>query len=116
MLERADKIIATSSNYIKGSPWLRQAKRKCVVIPNCINAQRLEKSASSKKIEKKIRKDNDGKIICLAVGRHTEYKGFRYLIQASKLLDDKFRIYITGKGELTEELEHEAYGDSKVKF
>lgn len=116
LLERADKVIATSYNYIKGSPWLKQAKSKCVVIPNCINAQRLEKTASSKKIEKEIRKDNDGKIICLAVGRHTEYKGFRYLIQASRYLDDRFRIYITGKGELTKELENEASGDNKVRF
>lgn len=116
LLKRADKVIATSSNYIKGSPWLNQVKKKCVVIPNCINEQRLEKTAGSKKIEKKIRKDNDGKIICLAVGRHTEYKGFRYLIQASRFLDDRFRIYITGKGALTKELEHEASGDNKIKF
>lgn len=116
LLKRADKIIATSSNYIKGSPWLKQVKKKCVVIPNCINVQRLEKTVESKKIEKKIKEDNEGKIICLAVGRHTEYKGFRYLIQASRFLDDRFRIYITGNGELTEELKHEASGDSKIKF
>lgn len=116
LLKRADKIIATSSNYIKGSPWLKQAKKKCVVIPNCINVQRLEKTAGSEKMEKIIKKNNIGKIICFAVGRHTEYKGFRYLIQASKFLDDRFRIYIAGKGELTEELEHEAYDDKKIHF
>ncbi len=116
LLKRADKIIVTSYNYIKGSPWLKQVENKCVVIPNCINVQRLEKTVRSKSIEKKIKKKNNGKIICLAVGRHTEYQGFTYLIQASRYLDDRFRIYITGKGELTEKLKHEASGDNKIQF
>lgn len=116
LLKRADKIIATSPNYIKGSSWLKQVKEKCIVIPNCINAQRLEKTVESSKIENIIKKNNTGKIICLAVGRHTEYKGFSYLIQASKFLDDRFRIYITGKGELTKKLKYEASSDNKIKF
>lgn len=37
-------------------------------------------------------------------------------MQASKLLDDKFRIFITGKGELTEKLHEEAKGDTKITF
>ena len=55
-------------------------------------------------------------LICVAVGRHTEYKGFTYLVQASKLIDDRFRIYITGTGELTEKLHEEARGDNKITF
>lgn len=46
-----------------------------------------------------IRKENEGKTICVAVGRHTEYKGFIYLVQTSKLLDDSFRFYIAGIGK-----------------
>ena len=63
-----------------------------------------------------IREENQGKTICLAVGRHTEYKGFSYLIEASKLLGDNFKIYITGKGELTDRLKKEAEGDNKIQF
>ena len=37
-------------------------------------------------------------------------------MQASKLLDDRFRIYITGTGELTEKLHEEARGDNKITF
>lgn len=116
LIERADKLIATSPNYVDGSQWLSMAKDKCIVVPNCINEGRLRKTEESEKLAGEIRKQNKDKIICLAVGRHTKYKGFKYLIMASKLLDDRFKIFITGKGELTEELKKEAAGDNKVKF
>lgn len=38
------------------------------------------------------------------------------MVQASKLIDDRFRIYITGTGELTEKLHEEARGDNKITF
>lgn len=116
LIKRADRLIATSPNYVEGSPWLSSARKKCVVVPNCINERRLQPTEESKKIAEQIKRDNQGKIICLAVGRHTEYKGFKYLIRASKSLDDRFRIFITGKGELTEELKKEALGDKKIHF
>lgn len=116
LIHRADKLIATSPNYIDGSFWLRQVREKCVVIPNCINTDRFIETEESKKLAIKIREDNKDKIICLAVGRHTEYKGYSYLIRASRYLDDRFRIFITGKGELTEQLKKEAEGDDKIIF
>lgn len=116
LLNRADKVIATSPNYIEGSPWLQSVKEKCVVIPNCINVERMEITPAIEKRAGEIRKENKDKTICVAVGRHTEYKGFTYLVQASKLLGNNFRIYITGKGELTEKLHEEAKGDNKITF
>lgn len=116
LLARADKIIATSPNYIEGSKWLQSAKTKCIVIPNCINVERMEITQEIEKKVLNIRAQNKNKTICVAVGRHTEYKGFSYLIQASKFLDDSFHIYITGTGELTEKLHEEARGDKKITF
>ena len=116
LLERADKIIATSPNYIEGSKWLQSAKEKCVVVPNCINEERMKITLKIEEKAQKIRKENEGKTICVAVGRHTEYKGFTYLIQASKMLDDTFKIFITGTGELTDSLKKEAENDSKITF
>ncbi|MBS6698508.1 MAG: glycosyltransferase [Faecalibacterium prausnitzii] len=116
LLERADKVIATSPNYIDGSPWLQSVKEKCVVVPNCINVERMKVTPEIESRADEIRKENAGKTICVAVGRHTEYKGFTYLIQASKLLDSTFHIYITGTGELTEKLHKEAKGDNKITF
>lgn len=116
LLERAVKVIATSPNYIEGSKWLQSVKEKCVVVPNCINVERMKVTDDIQKRAEEIRAENPGKTICVAVGRHTEYKGFTYLIQASKLLDERFTIYITGTGELTEKLHVEANDDKKVVF
>lgn len=110
------KVIATSPNYIEGSQWLQSVKEKCVVVPNCINVERMSVTDDIQKRAEEIRTKNSGKTICVAVGRHTEYKGFTYLIQASKLLDGRFLIYITGTGELTEKLHEEANDDKKVVF
>ena len=116
LVERADVLIATSPTYVEGSPWLSSAKEKCKVVPNCINVERLQGSPEVEKKAEEIRGANKDKIICLAVGRHTEYKGFKYLIQAAHLLDDSFQIYITGKGEETENLKAEAGNDQKIHF
>lgn len=116
LLRRADTIIATSPNYIEGSPWLSSVKEKCVVVPNCINVERMEVNRAVKDRVIEIRKEYEGKTLCVAVGRHTEYKGFTYLVKASKLLKKNFEIFITGTGELTNDLKQEAKDDPKVHF
>ena len=124
LLERADRLIPASPNYVEGSPWLRQFREKCVIIPDCIDDARIlslsGSSASSspsrskgekgegKELSDWIRERFAGKILCLAVGRHVEYKGFRYLIDAARYLDENYVIVITGEGPLTEELKQQA--------
>lgn len=116
LLNRASRVIATSPNYINGSRWLKTAINKCVVIPNCINQDRMKITPEIQKKADEIRIENANKIICVSVGRHTKYKGLKYLIQTSRLLDDRFRFYITGDGELTETLHDEAKNDKKIIF
>ena len=116
LLERADIIVATSPNYIKGSPFLSKYKKKCVVIPSCISTERLTVTPKVNQIAEKIKQSNQEKIIVFAVGRHVEYKGMKYLVEASKFLDDRFEIYIGGKGELTESLKAQASNDNKIHF
>ncbi len=116
LVKRTDLLIATSPTYVDGSPYLSSARSKCKVVPNCINVERLQSSPEVEKKAKEIRDKNKDKIICLAVGRHTEYKGFKYLIQATHLLDDRFQVYISGKGEETENLKKEAGDDEKIHF
>lgn len=112
LLKRAFRVISTSPNYIEGSKYLSKFKNKCVVIPSCINEKRLAINDRAKSLSRQIRSKYSGKILCLAVGRHVEYKGFEYLIESGKRLDDKYVICITGKGRLTEKLKKQA-GDSK---
>ena len=116
LLKRADKIVATSPNYIKGSPFLRRFRDKCIVIPNCINNERLTVTPEIEQLAAKIRRKYKDKIICFGLGRHIPYKGFIKLVEASRYLDDRFAILIGGKGELTGMLMKEASGDSKVHF
>ena len=116
LVERADVLIATSPTYVEGSSWLHNAKEKCKVVPNCFNVERLQITPEVDARAAEIRKVNKDKVICVAVGRHTEYKGFKYLVRAAHLLDDRFQIYITGKGEETENLKAEAGDDKKIHF
>lgn len=116
LLKRADKIVATSPIYVEGSKYLAKYKSKCTVIPNCISESRMAVTDEAVLKAEEIRKDNEGKIICFGLGRHIPYKGFTYLVKASKHLDDRFRIFIGGKGELTEQLKEEAKGDGKITF
>ena len=42
------------------------------------------------------------------IGRHVEYKGLRYLIEAEKYITTDCHIVIAGQGPLTEELKAKA--------
>lgn len=116
LLKRADKVIATSPNYIKGSNFLSAFKDKCIVIPNCVNTERLTATSDDIKKAELIRQQNAGKTLCFAFGRHVPYKGIEYLVRASKFLNGNFKIIIGGEGPLTESLKKLAEGDEKVEF
>ncbi len=116
LLEYADKIVATSPNYVKGSEFLINYENKINVIPCCVSKDRIitNESINNRALELKNKYKN--KTMVFAFGRHVEYKGLKYLIEASKLLDDSFVVLIGGSGPLTNELKKEAKGDSKVVF
>lgn len=116
LLKRADQVVATSPNYIEGSPYMSRFKDKCIVIPNCIRPERLAVTKKATERAAQIREQYKGKTMCFAVGRHVPYKGITYLVQASKLLDDSFAILIGGKGPLTDTLKEEAADDKKITF
>lgn len=116
LLHRADKVIATSPNYIIGSKYLNKIVDKCIVIPNCINEHRLMVTDESTSLSQKIRSEAQGKILCLAVGRHVPYKGFKYLIDAFASLDNRFVLNMIGDGELTNSLKKQAAGNPNIHF
>ena len=116
LLSRATKILATSPVYAEHSKVLRNFKDKCEVLPLCVNPERVSYGEEEEKLAAEIRAKDSGKIIIFAVGRHVPYKGMEYLVRASKLLDDGYKIYIGGKGPLTDSLKRLAEGDSKIEF
>lgn len=116
LLKRSEMILATSPNYISNSEYLTMYKDKCKVIPLCVSKGKMVLSENHDDLVKQIKEENKDKIICFSLGRHVPYKGTEYLIRASKLLDDNYRIYIGGKGKLTDSLKELAKGDDKIKF
>lgn len=116
LLNRADKVVATSPNYVEGSKYLSRFKSKCVVIPNCINEERLAVSDKAKELSEKIRTENAGKTICLSVGRLVPYKGFNYLIKSAQKLDNKFVFFIIGDGEQKQALTRQSKNSHSVKL
>ncbi len=116
IIKRATKLIATSPNYIEKSQYLSLAREKCVVIPNCVNEERMQLTAEDIDFADKIKEQDKGKFILFAIGRHVPYKGMEYLIRASRFLDENYKIYIGGKGPLTEKLKKMADGDGKITF
>ena len=116
LLRRADKVVATSPKYIEGSRFLQSVREKCVVIPCCVNDSRMHPDAGVLARAEELKKENEGKTVCLAMSRHVPYKGIEYLVRASKLLDENFLVWIGGRGPLTEELKALAADDKKVTF
>lgn len=86
ILNRADKIIATSEKYILESPYLSKYKEKCICIPIGINMPTPSKKPS--------KQSN----IILSVGRLVPWKGFEYLIESLKFLPQNFQVQIIGEG------------------
>lgn len=116
LLKYADKVVATSPNYVKGSEFLHEVENKITVIPCCVSKDRIVINEDVENHAKELKNKYENKKMVFAFGRHVEYKGLKYLIQASKYLDDSFVVLIGGTGPLTEELKKEAEGDSKVVF
>jgi len=115
MLEKTQRIIVTSPNYLASSPLLPKFKEKCVVIPLGIDLQKFEKKGREGEIAE-IRSRYGRKII-LFVGRLTQYKGVTYLLEAMKRVSG--RLLIIGAGELGGQLRSQAERDNvsrKVHF
>lgn len=102
MLKRADAIIVTSPAYLQGSVTLRKFSAKVVAIPIGIKP---DSSVISDAEVEAIRSRFSGKYLVFSLGRLIYYKGFEYLIEAARLLPDKYVIAIGGVGEMRESLQ-----------
>lgn len=115
ILERSTKIVATSPIYAKQSEFLPKYADKVVTIPCCISEERLKVTPAIMSKVEAIKKQTNLPIV-FAIGRHVEYKGLRYLIEAAKYMQTKAMIYIAGKGPLTAELMKLAAGNPNIVF
>ena len=103
LLKTADRIIATTPKYIEGSVFLSKYKNKCGWVPIGIPENKFK--VDEKEVEK-IKEKYKNKKIIFSLGRLIYYKGFEYLINSAKFLDDEYVILIGGEGPLKERLQN----------
>ena len=99
LVNRADVIVGTTPVYVKESPYLKKVQHKVTYLP--IGVEHMESPA---KKGKDLKRKYQGKRVVFSLGRLVPYKGFEYLIEAAKQLDDNYVILIGGAGPLKKEL------------
>ncbi|MDI6689771.1 MAG: glycosyltransferase [Actinomycetota bacterium] len=116
LLERADRILPTSANYIESSPFLRRFRNKCQPIPLGIGVAQFKLTPEIENAAARIREKYGSKIL-LFIGRLVYYKGVEYLIEAMKYIDA--HLIIIGEGPLENKLKALAYKEGvtgKISF
>lgn len=115
LLRRADRIMVTSPNYRDSSLPLQPFKEKVDIVQSAIDEELFVKQSSDENRISEIKQLYNGKPIVFFVGRHIQYKGLPYLIEAEKYVKSDCVFVIAGKGPLTEELKSSNHSD-RVKF
>jgi glycosyltransferase involved in cell wall biosynthesis len=105
VLRRADRIIATSPQYVKSSPYLSRVAHKCEVVPLGVSLDRFSRPDSAGAAS--LRSQHPGPLL-LFVGRLRYYKGLDYLIDA--LRDVQATLLVVGSGPM--EAEWRRYAES----
>lgn len=115
LLKKASVVIATSPKYRDSSDVLQKVKDKIVVIPCSIDESKFQEKDEDKAIINRIKESYDNKPIVFFIGRHVEYKGIRYLLEAEKDVKSDCVFLIAGSGPLTEEL-HSSFSSERVHW
>lgn len=115
LLKRADRIMVTSPNYRDGSKPLQSFKDKVDIVQSAIEEELFKRQDGDDKNIKRICAEYDYKPIIFFVGRHIQYKGLFYLLEAEKHVQSECVFVIAGKGPLTKELIASCSSD-RVKF
>jgi rhamnosyl/mannosyltransferase len=100
LIKRADVIVGTTPVYIQQSPFLQQVQDKttCILIG-------IDELKAAKEDVVRIKEQWAGKKIIFSIGRLVEYKGYEYLINAARYLNNDYVILIGGCGPLKNELQ-----------
>lgn len=115
LLKRADSIIATSPNYAEASDNIKKFKHKITIIPCSIDEDRFKFQPHDSEMVRKIQQKYGNKPIVFFIGRHVEYKGIKFLLEAEKHISSDCVFLIAGKGPLTEELK-KAYISPRIHW
>lgn len=111
LLKRADLVIVTSPQYRDGSEPLQAFKNKVKIVPNAINEKKMQLVCDDEEQIRAVQEKYKGKKIVFFVGRHIQYKGLSYLIDAEKYIKSDCVIIVAGKGPLTEKLKKQCHSN-----
>lgn len=114
LLRRADLIVGTTPVYTAESPCLAHVQHKIHSLP--IGIEPVVPDPEKVDI---LKRRYPGKNIIFSLGRLVAYKGYQWLIEAARYLDDSYVVLIGGSGPLMYELfaEIETWGlEDKVKL
>lgn len=104
LLNRADKIVTTSPNYIEGSKILQEYKHKTIFVPIGINENEFQIDNT---VYENLKNKYNGKKIVFSLGRLIYYKGFEYLVDSAKYINNDVIILIGGSGTLKNKLQQQ---------
>lgn len=115
LLRRADCVVVTSPQYREGSKPLQTFNEKVKILPNAIDEDNFVlRSGDREQIEALQAKYGNKKIVFF-IGRHIQYKGLPWLIEAEKYIQHDCVILIAGSGPLTDNLKTQCHSD-RVHF
>lgn len=107
LLRRADIVVVTSPQYRDGSRPLHPFRGKVRVVPNAIDESNFVLHSGDKEKIENIRKRYAYKKIVFFIGRHIQYKGLPWLVEAEKYVKSDCVFVVAGAGPLTDQLKEE---------
>ena len=117
LIKASDKILGATPIHLEMSRYSNEFGDKKYILPYMIADDTLVLNDEEKEVAKKIREENNGKIIGFFIGRHVAYKGLDYLIEAVKKTQSaKLLIIIAGDGEDNAKLKAQAEDVDKIRF
>lgn len=100
LINKADIIIGTSPKYVEESPHLKPFYKEKIAIPIGIDSVIYDPLRVSE-----LKEQYGSRHIVFSLGRLVGYKGFEFLIESAKYLDDSYVILIGGSGPLKDSLQ-----------